>query len=54
MIAKGYKIENLPDILVYARIDNGMHGRRKGFQYIKSEKQLLDLKTTKVTKSSIC
>ncbi|MDW5271778.1 amylovoran biosynthesis protein AmsE, partial [Acinetobacter baumannii] len=44
VIAKGYKIENLPDVLVYARIDNGMHGRRKGLQYIKSEKQLLDLK----------
>lgn len=44
VIAKGYKIQNLPDVLVYARIDNGMHGRRKGFQYIKSEKQLLDLK----------
>ncbi|HCW6180043.1 TPA: glycosyltransferase [Acinetobacter baumannii] len=44
VIAKGYKIQNLADVLVYARIDNGMHGRRKGFQYIKSEKQLLDLK----------
>ncbi|MBE2173390.1 glycosyltransferase [Acinetobacter oleivorans] len=44
VIAQGYKIQNLPDVLVYARIDNGMHGRRKGFQYIKSEKQLLDLK----------
>ncbi|MFU9048005.1 glycosyltransferase [Acinetobacter tibetensis] len=44
VIAKGYQISNLPDVLVYARIDNGMHGRRKGFQYIKSEKQLLDLK----------
>lgn len=44
VIAKGYKIQNLGDVLVYARIDNGMHGRRKGFQYIKSEKQLLDLK----------
>lgn len=44
VIAKGHKIQNLPDVLVYARIDNGMHGRRKGFQYIKSEKQLLDLK----------
>ncbi|MFW2788068.1 amylovoran biosynthesis protein AmsE, partial [Acinetobacter baumannii] len=32
VIAKGYKIENLPDVLVYARIDNGMHGRRKGLQ----------------------
>jgi hypothetical protein len=44
VIAKGYKVSNLPDVLVYARIDNGMHGRRRGFQYIKSEKQLLDLK----------
>lgn len=44
VIAKGYKVQNLPDVLVYARIDNGMHGRRKGLQYIKSEKQLLDLK----------
>lgn len=44
VIAKGYRIQNLSDVLVYARIDNGMHGRRKGFQYIKSEKQLLDLK----------
>lgn len=44
IIAKGYQISNLPDVLVYARIDNGMHGRRKGFKYIKSEKQLRDLK----------
>ncbi len=44
VIAKGYKIENLEDILVYARIDNGMHARRKGYEYIKSEKQLLKLK----------
>lgn len=44
VIAKGYKIQNLADILVYARIDNGMHARRKGYEYIKSEKQLLKLK----------
>lgn len=44
LIAKGYKLQNLPDFLVYARVDNGMHGRRRGWQYIKSEKQLLDLK----------
>lgn len=44
VIAKGYKIQNLEDVLVYARIDNGMHTRRKGYQYIKSEKQLLKLK----------
>jgi len=34
----------LPDVLVYARIANGMHVRRKGLEYIKSEKQLLNLK----------
>lgn len=44
VIAKGYKIKNLDDVLVYARIDNGMHARRKGIEYIRSEKQLLDLK----------
>lgn len=44
VIANGYKIENLEEVLVYARIDNGMHARRKGLEYIKSEKQLLDLK----------
>lgn len=44
VIAKGYKIQNLADVLVYARIDNGMHARRKGLEYIKSEKQLLKLK----------
>ncbi len=44
VVAKGYKIQNLPDVLVYARIDNGMHARRKGYEYIKSEKQLLKLK----------
>lgn len=44
VIAKGYKIQNLEDVLVYARIDNGMHTRRKGYEYIKSEKQLLKLK----------
>lgn len=44
VIAKDYKIQNLEDVLVYARIDNGMHTRRKGYQYIKSEKQLLKLK----------
>lgn len=44
VIAQGCKIQNLPDNLVYARIDNGMHARRKGLEYIKSEKQLLNLK----------
>lgn len=44
LIAKGYKLHNLPDFLVYARIDNGMHIRRRGWKYVKSEKQLFDLK----------
>lgn len=44
VIGAGYKVGNHPDVLLYARVGNGMHARRKGFQYIKSEKQLLDLK----------
>ncbi len=44
VIGAGYKVGNLTDVIVYARVGNGMHARRKGFQYIKSEKQLRDLK----------
>ena len=44
IIAHGYHIANLPDVLVYARVGNGMHKRRQGMQYMKSEKQLLKLK----------
>ena len=44
VIGAGYVVANLPDIVLYARVGNGMHARRKGYQYIKSEKQLLDLK----------
>lgn len=43
-IASGSRLHNLPDILVHARIDNGMHGRRRGWRYIQSEKQLFQLK----------
>lgn len=53
VIAKGYKIQNLADVLVYARIDNGMHARRKGFEYIRSEKQLLNLKKQLKLQNSI-
>ena len=53
VIAQGYKIANLPEVLVYARIDNGMHARRKGYEYIKSEKQLLNLKKELKLQSSI-
>ncbi|MDP1315547.1 glycosyltransferase [Acinetobacter lwoffii] len=44
VIAADHQVANLPDVLLYARVGNGMHARRKGFEYIKSEKQLLNLK----------
>ncbi|WP_439256815.1 glycosyltransferase family 2 protein [Lonepinella sp. BR2271] len=44
VIGAGYPVANLADILVYARVGNGMHARRRGWQYVKSEKQLFDLK----------
>lgn len=44
MIAAGYPAHNLPEALLYARIGNGMHARRRGWQYIKSEKLLMSLK----------
>ena len=44
VISAKYRVGNHPDILLYARVGNGMHARRKGLQYIKSEKQLLKLK----------
>lgn len=44
VISKGYMVANLEQVLVYARVGNGMHARRRGSEYIKSEKQLLDLK----------
>lgn len=44
VIGAGYKVGNHSDILLYARVGNGMYARRKGWQYFKSEKKLLDLK----------
>lgn len=44
VIGGGYKVANMSDIILYARVGNGMHARRKGLEYIKSEKQLLNLK----------
>jgi hypothetical protein len=44
VIGAGHVVANLPDIVLYARVGNGMHARRKGLEYIKSEKQLLNLK----------
>lgn len=44
VLGTGYQVANLPDVLLYARTGNGMYARRRGWQYVKSEKQLLDLK----------
>lgn len=44
VIGKGYEVANLSEVILYARVGNGMHARRKGYEYIKSEKQLLNLK----------
>lgn len=44
VIGHGYQVANIPDVVLYARVGNGMHARRKGYEYIKSEKQLLKLK----------
>ena len=35
---------NLPDILVYARVGNGMVGRRRGLNQAKAEWRLFKLK----------
>ncbi len=39
--AKGYKISNLSEILVSARVGNGMLERRRGLSYAKSELKLM-------------
>ena len=44
MLAAGMQCANLPQILVYARTGRSMIGRRKGWQYIRSEWQLYRLK----------
>lgn len=44
IIAAGYNVANIDRVLVYARVGNGMHARRRGWSYIQSEKKLRDLK----------
>lgn len=44
VMGAGYQVANLPDIILYARVGNGMYARRRGWQYVQSEKQLLNLK----------
>lgn len=44
VIGAGHQVANLPEVILYARVGNGMHARRKGLEYIKSEYKLLKLK----------
>lgn len=40
VLINGYKLANIDDVLVYARVGNGMVGRRGNKQYISSWKEL--------------
>ncbi|MGQ7807084.1 glycosyltransferase [Hafnia alvei] len=44
VISAGLVVENLPEVLVYARVGKGMLKRRSGLSYIKSEYELAKLK----------
>lgn len=44
LIALGYRVANLPDILVKVRAGSEMISRRRGWSYIKSELKLMKLK----------
>ena len=44
VIAKGYNVANLTDVLVNVRAGNAMYARRKGIEYIRREFQLAKLK----------
>ncbi|AHB69833.1 glycosyltransferase [Cronobacter malonaticus] len=44
LIASGYEVANLPDVLVKVRAGNEMISRRRGLLYIKSEYTLMKLK----------
>lgn len=44
IIAKGYEVANIDEVLVYARVGNNMVARRRGKQYIKGEWDLYKLK----------
>ncbi|MDD6911477.1 glycosyltransferase [Actinobacillus minor] len=52
VISKGYKVSNLPDVLVNVRAGNAMYARRKGIEYIRSEFQLAKLKIALQLQSS--
>ena len=44
MVATGLNVANLPDILVYARVGNGMVGRRRGWKQFQCEWEIYKLK----------
>ncbi|WP_288062451.1 glycosyltransferase family 2 protein [Rodentibacter caecimuris] len=44
LVAEQQAVANLPDILVYARVGNGMVGRRRGLNQAKAEWRLFKLK----------
>lgn len=52
IVQKGYKVANIPELLVNARIGNDMIGRRHGFSYSKDEVNFLkrQLKAGFITK----
>lgn len=44
LVGSGKKVANLADVLVYARVGNGMVGRRRGIEQAKAEWRLFKLK----------
>lgn len=44
LLKKGYKIANLPDILVNVRVGKEMYARRGGWKYFKSDSKILKWK----------
>ena len=42
MAAKGYQMGNLPDIVLNARVDSAMYGRRGGYNYFHMNKMVFD------------
>lgn len=44
LVAQGQPVANLPDVLVYARVGNGMVSRRRGVNQAKAEWRLFKLK----------
>ncbi|MGC7560437.1 glycosyltransferase family 2 protein [Pasteurella sp. PK-2025] len=44
LVASGKKVANLSSVLVYARVGNGMVGRRRGLEQAKAEWRLFKLK----------